>query len=89
MAVLSLIIPVYNEEKTLAQIVQKVLKLEYEPFALENNISLEIILVDDFSNDNSLNIAQNLSQKSNKIKVFSHLKNQGKGAGSACRSHQK
>ena len=42
---LSLIVPCYNEESTLAEIVGHILKLEDE------NISLELVIVDDCSSD--------------------------------------
>ncbi len=80
MKTLSLIIPIFNEENTLEDIVQKTLSIQNDKFALENNISLELVLVDDCSSDNSLKIAQELAQKYKNVKVFSHLKNQGKGA---------
>ncbi|MBQ4645987.1 MAG: bifunctional glycosyltransferase family 2/GtrA family protein [Candidatus Gastranaerophilales bacterium] len=80
MKTLSLIIPIFNEEKTLESIVQKTLEIEKDERAIKNNISLELVLVDDCSSDNSLEIAQNLAKNNNKIKVFSHSKNQGKGA---------
>ncbi|MBE7707606.1 MAG: glycosyltransferase [Cyanobacteria bacterium SIG27] len=80
MKTLSLVIPVYNEEKTLENIVKKTLMIETDKRAIENDIQLELILVDDCSNDNSLKIAQELAKNNSKIKVFSHKKNQGKGA---------
>jgi len=80
MKTLSLIIPIYNEEKTLTEIVNKTLLIEKDERAIKNNISLELVLVDDCSNDKSLEIAKKLASENNKIKVFSHLKNQGKGA---------
>jgi len=80
MATLSLIIPVYNEEKTLRQLVLKVLELSENNYLKENNISLELVLVDDFSNDNSYLIAKELEQEFLNIKVLKHQKNQGKGA---------
>ena len=43
---LSVIIPNYNEEKTLEIIINKVVKQK-------ENINLEIIVVDDFSSDKS------------------------------------
>ena len=46
---LSLIIPVYNEARTIHQILDILYKLE-----LVNNIQKEIILVDDCSKDNSI-----------------------------------
>ncbi|MCQ2265831.1 MAG: glycosyltransferase [Bacteroidales bacterium] len=45
---LSVIIPVYNEEKTIHRILDKVLEVK-----LINNFSKEIILVDDGSKDQS------------------------------------
>lgn len=80
MTILSLIVPVYNEEKTLKNIVQKIFEVEKEEFALENNIKLEVILVDDCSSDNSRKIIEELSKENEKIKVCLHKKNQGKGA---------
>lgn len=80
MKTLSLIVPVFNEEATLENIVSKILKIEDEPYALQNEIKLEIILVDDCSGDNSFEIAKELAFKNQKIKVFQNPKNEGKGA---------
>ena len=44
---ISIIIPCYNEEKTISKVIQKVLDLELE------NISKEIIVIDDGSTDNT------------------------------------
>ncbi len=67
---LSVIIPVYNEEKTLPLLVEAVerVKLPFEK---------ELIFVDDFSSDQSRKI---LSGYSSKYKVLLLDKNQGKGA---------
>ena len=51
---LSLIIPCYNEEKTLRQIVERVLQLR------KDWLSLELLIVDDCSKDSSLQVAQQL-----------------------------
>lgn len=80
MKILSLIIPIYNEEKTLQNIVEKTLSIEKDERAIKNNIKLELVLVDDCSSDNSLKIAKELANRNAKIKVFAHSKNQGKGA---------
>ena len=80
MSTLSLVIPIYNEENTIQNIVEKTLSIEKDKFAIENDIQLELILVDDCSSDKSLGIAQQLAKENNKIKVFSQKKNQGKGA---------
>ena len=71
---LSIIIPCYNEDKTLNECVNRVLEIADE------NLSLEIIIVDDCSNDNSYAIAKDLERSHAEIKVFRHEKNSGKGA---------
>lgn len=80
MKILSLIVPVYNEEKTLSKTIGKILEIEKDVFFNAENIALELILVDDCSNDSSLEIAKRLAAENNKIKVFAHEKNMGKGA---------
>lgn len=72
---LSVLIPVYNEEKTLDLILAKVLELERSPLIDE----LEVIAVDDCSKDNSLNILNKYAD-SGRVRLFRHEKNQGKGA---------
>lgn len=72
---LSVLIPVYNEEKTLDLIFAKVLELEKSPLIDE----LEVIAVDDCSKDNSLNLLKKY-ESGGKIKLFHHENNQGKGA---------
>jgi Glycosyltransferases involved in cell wall biogenesis len=72
---LSLLIPVYNEEKTLDLIFSKVFELEKSPLIDE----LEVIAVDDCSKDNSLNLLIKYEDEG-KIRLFRHKKNQGKGA---------
>ena len=67
---LSIVIPVYNEVKTLDKILSKVNSVKFP-------ISKEIILVDDFSTDGTRNILKKLEKK---YKVVYHMKNKGKGA---------
>lgn len=69
---LSIIIPCYNEEKTISHIVNKV--DEFKSFAKE------IIIVNDCSSDSSKKIIENICQKNNSVKLINHSKNQGKGA---------
>lgn len=71
---LSIIIPCYNEENTLEVCVEKVIEIQ------NHNLALEIIIVDDASDDKSLNIAKELEKKHGEIRVLSHSVNQGKGA---------
>lgn len=71
---LSIVIPCYNEESTLYNCVTNVLKIA------DDNLSLEIIIVDDHSDDQSYLIASDLLKIHQGITVFRHEKNQGKGA---------
>jgi dolichol-phosphate mannosyltransferase len=67
---LSVIIPCYNEKKTIKKIIDKI---------FQQKINLEIILVDDGSNDGTVNVIKNY-KKNSRIKKIFHLKNKGKGA---------
>ncbi len=68
---LSIVIPVFNEEQSLAEVVRRVQ-------AVELSLSREIILVDDASRDSSHAIAMSLA--GDEVRVFAHRVNQGKGA---------
>ncbi len=74
---LTIIIPVFNEESYISDILNKVCKVN-----LLNNISKEIILINDCSTDKTEIIIENfLKQNSNfDIKYFKHKVNKGKGA---------
>ena len=74
MKVLSVVIPCYNEERTLRRCVERVLEIADE------DVSLEIIIVDDASSDGSVLIARDLEREHNEIVTLVHAKNQGKGA---------
>lgn len=68
---ISVIIPVYNREGFLCKCIESVLS--------QKNVSLEIILVDDGSTDNSLAICRSYSEKYPFVKVI-HQENSGIGA---------
>ena len=75
---LSVLVPVYNEESTLEEVVKRVCAFP---------MAKEIILVDDGSKDRSREILERLAQANkaandplNHIKVFFQPHNQGKGA---------
>lgn len=69
-ALLSVIVPMYNVEKYLKTCIDSIEKQTYSP--------IEIILVDDGSIDRTLQIAYELSEQFDNIKVFSQ-ENQGQG----------
>ena len=69
---LSVIIPCFNEEKTLKVLVEKVLSFK--------EIEKEILIVDDCSTDNSKSIINELSNSHSEIKGIYLEKNSGKGS---------
>lgn len=71
---LSIIIPVFNEEKTIAQVIKNVYAVEFE------NLTREIIIVDDGSSDKSLSEIKKAIAGKNGIRLIAQGKNQGKGA---------
>ncbi len=71
--VLSVVVPCYNEQKTLETCIHRVLEIQ------DDMLSLEIIIVDDCSTDRSLEVALALAQRHPEIRVLHHEKNQGKG----------
>ena len=64
---LSIIVPIFNEEKTLLEIIDRVRQVD---------LKKEIIVVDDCSSDNSWSLIQQLEE----IRVIRHPCNMGKGA---------
>jgi glycosyltransferase involved in cell wall biosynthesis len=70
---LSIIVPVYNEKQTIAQIIDRIEETPYEK---------EIIVVDDFSTDGTREILRQLdvSRRVPSVRVLYHAVNQGKGA---------
>jgi glycosyltransferase involved in cell wall biosynthesis len=68
---LSVIMPVYNEAATVAEIIRRV--LEQEPVQ-------ELIIVDDCSSDATLEALRKLASEESRIRLFSHDVNRGKGA---------
>ena len=68
---ISIIIPCFNEEKTIKILVEKILKF--------NLYEKEIIIVDDCSTDNSREIIKFLAQENKVIKNIFSEKNLGKG----------
>ena len=68
---ISVVVPVYNAEKTLRQCVDSILDQDY--------IDFELLLIDDGSNDNSPAICDEYASKDNRVKAF-HKENAGVSA---------
>lgn len=75
---INILIPVYNEEKTIDQIINKILKLK--------NINKEILIINDGSSDNTKKKILKYKNKT-EFKIFEHKVNLGKG--SAIKTAQK
>ena len=67
---ISVVMPVYNEEKTLREIVARVQATPYEK---------ELVLVNDCSQDRSPEIMAELAEEYDNVRCFHHERNQGKG----------
>jgi glycosyltransferase involved in cell wall biosynthesis len=67
---LSVVMPVYNEERTLREIVGRVLAQPYE---------IELVLVNDCSRDGTARIMGELAAAHPNVRCFHHERNQGKG----------
>jgi glycosyltransferase involved in cell wall biosynthesis len=68
---LSVVMPVYNEQATLRQVIERVLSVD---------IDIELICVDDGSQDGSRELLGELQQHYPQMKVFLQPQNRGKGA---------
>ncbi len=68
---LAVVVPVYNEEKTIEHVLETV---------LSQPLVQEVIVVDDASRDETWKALQPIGQREPRIKLFRHEVNQGKGA---------
>lgn len=66
---ISVIMPAYNAEKTLSQAIESVLKQSYK--------YLELIIVDDCSNDQTLLLARKYEKQDKRVHVLSNQTNRG------------
>jgi glycosyltransferase involved in cell wall biosynthesis len=69
--ILSVVVPAYNEAKTIAYVLEKVLA---QPSVME------VIVVDDCSSDGTWELLQALASSNSKIRATRHSRNEGKGA---------
>jgi glycosyltransferase involved in cell wall biosynthesis len=68
---LSVVIPVYNERRTLREVIARVLQVPFET---------EVICVDDGSTDGSRELLTELEAKYQQLRIFLQPKNSGKGS---------
>jgi len=72
---LSVVIPLFNEQESLSELSQWIIKV-----CEENNISFEIYFIDDGSTDHSWNSIESLAKNDSRIKGISFRRNYGKSA---------
>ena len=72
---ISVVVPLYNEEESLPELVQWI-----DRVARENSLSYEIVLIDDGSTDRSWSVVEELKKQYAQIKGISFLRNYGKSA---------
>ena len=78
MSTLSIVIPAYNEENGIAEIMQRILNVR-ENLEKIGIGSLELLIVDDGSHDKTADIARTFTVDNPQVIVISHLKNKGYG----------
>lgn len=68
---LSIVIPVYNSEKTIVRVTKEIDEL------LKNRVAYEVILINDNSKDNSYNFCKEIVEKNENVKLIELSKNFG------------
>lgn len=79
MSMLSIVIPAYNEEKGIAEIMERVLKVR-PSLAASGVAEMELLIVNDGSRDNTAQAAQQAAGGDPCVRIISHPKNRGYGA---------
>ena len=76
---LSVVVPLYNEVESLPELVEWIARV-----ARENNLSYEIIMIDDGSTDGSWEVVERLAKSYPAIRGISFMRNYGKSAALYC-----
>jgi len=74
---ISIVIPCYNEEKTISLFMTEIIKVENQLKA-EHNVKFEYIFIDDGSTDSTATIIRDLASKKNNLKFIIFSRNFGK-----------
>ena len=72
---ISIVIPIYNEQKNIIQLIKEI------RVSLEKKINYEIIIVDDGSDDNTYEVLNEIKKINKTITIISHNKNYGQSIG--------
>jgi len=71
---LSIIIPCFNEEATISEVLRRVIDSEVM------GLSLEVVIIDDGSTDGSVKIIEAAAHSDTRVHIEKHASNCGKGA---------
>jgi glycosyltransferase involved in cell wall biosynthesis len=75
MALLSIVIPAYNEGAFIGQLIERILAVPVESLGFEK----QILVVNDGSKDNTEDVARAFAARHSEVQVFTQVPNQGKG----------
>lgn len=78
MALLSVIVPCYNEEDNVALFYRELQKIQ--PFFSEHNIEMELLYIDDGSRDGTVSEVKKLREEDERVHLISFSRNFGKEA---------
>src|SRR5262245_44712991 len=73
---LTVIVPAYREERTIATLLRHVLAVDLYPLT----VTLEVLVCDDGSDDRTAAAAQEVARRDRRVRVMRLPTNQGKGA---------
>lgn len=73
---LSIIIPLYNEEQLVTEVIKQLRELEFPSIVHEH----EIIIVDDCSTDKSFQVVSKMASEVPNMRALRHEKKSGKGS---------
>lgn len=76
---LSIIVPVYNEEESIPELVAWI-----DRVALANHLSYEVVMIDDGSTDNSWELIESVAQTNKNIRAIKFRRNYGKSPALQC-----
>jgi glycosyltransferase involved in cell wall biosynthesis len=73
---LSIIVPCYNEAENIGKVLDKLFSLKLPEFVS----TVEVIVIDDCSQDNSCQVVEAYAKKQSNLRFYRHDQNKGKGA---------
>ena len=76
---ISVVVPLFNEEESLPELISWIDKV-----MTENNLSYEVVMIDDGSKDNSWKVIEKLQSEYNSVKGIKFRRNYGKSAALFC-----